>query len=34
MGELGEDDHGWYRKPGVLGGGVIALTVVLYVVFG
>jgi SSS family solute:Na+ symporter len=34
MGELGEDDHGWYRKPRVLGGGVIALTLVLYFVFG
>jgi SSS family solute:Na+ symporter len=34
QGEQHEDDAGWYRKPGVLGAGVIALTVVLYVAFG
>ena len=33
-GELTEDDHGWYRKPSVLGGGVLVLTVILYFVFG
>jgi SSS family solute:Na+ symporter len=27
------EDSGWYRRPGVLGGGVLALTVVLYVIF-
>jgi SSS family solute:Na+ symporter len=34
MGEMAEDDHGWYRSPGVLGGGVIALTVILYILVG
>ena len=33
-GEMGEDDHGWYRSPALLGGGVLALTVLLYIVFG
>ncbi|TCK25131.1 sodium:solute symporter family protein [Pseudonocardia endophytica] len=28
------EDSGWYRSPGLLGGLVLALTVVLYVVFG
>jgi SSS family solute:Na+ symporter len=28
------DDAGWYRSPPLLGGGVLALTVVLYIVFG
>jgi len=34
VGEKAEDDHGWYRSPELLGGGVLALTVVLYIVFG
>jgi SSS family solute:Na+ symporter len=28
------DDAGWYRSPPLLGGGVLALTVVLYLIFG
>jgi SSS family solute:Na+ symporter len=28
------EDHGWYRSPAVLGGGVIAATVALNIVFG
>ncbi|MBW0104698.1 sodium:solute symporter family protein [Pseudonocardia sp. KRD291] len=28
------EDSGWYRSPAVLGGGVLVLTAVLYVVFG
>jgi SSS family solute:Na+ symporter len=28
------DDAGWYRSPRLLGGGVLALTVALYIVFG
>jgi solute:Na+ symporter, SSS family len=28
------DDAGWYRSPPLLGGGVLALTVILYIIFG
>jgi len=28
------EDAGWYRSPALLGGGVLALTTVLYIVFG
>ncbi|MET8761439.1 sodium:solute symporter family protein [Lentzea sp. NPDC004782] len=28
------EDAGWYRSPALLGGGVLALTAVLYIVFG
>lgn len=28
------EDAGWYRSPALLGGGVLALTTVLYVIFG
>jgi SSS family solute:Na+ symporter len=27
-------DHGWYRSPAVLGGGVLAATVALNIAFG
>ena len=30
----GKEDHGWYRSPAVLGGGVIAATVILNFAFG
>ena len=33
-GEAVGDDAGWYRSPPLLGGGVLALTVVLYLIFG
>jgi len=33
-GEAVGDDAGWYRSPPLLGGGVIALTVILYIIFG
>jgi SSS family solute:Na+ symporter len=28
------DDAGWYRSPALLGGGVLGLTVILYIIFG
>ena len=28
------EDAGWYRSPALLGGGVLALTTVLYIIFG
>jgi SSS family solute:Na+ symporter len=28
------DDAGWYRSPALLGGGVLVLTTVLYIIFG
>jgi SSS family solute:Na+ symporter len=30
----GKEDRGWYRSPMLLGGGVIAATVILNIAFG